>query len=143
VGGGLGSWMAGRWIESEPGKIPALPAVSVAVALVVWTLAWRTIGERFQTADQLPRILMLSLTLSPLALLMGMPFPLGLRALSRTGDRQVALAWAVNGIMTVCGSVGAIALAMVLGFDSVLVISALVYLMSGALAQWVLRPSAE
>jgi hypothetical protein len=143
VGGGLGSWMAGRWIESEPGEIPALPAVSVAVALVVWTLAWRTIGERFQTADQLPRILMLSLTLSPLALLMGMPFPLGLRALSRTGDRQVALAWAVNGIMTVCGSVGAIALAMVLGFDSVLVISALVYLMSGALAQWVLRPSAE
>jgi hypothetical protein len=133
--------MAGRWIESEPGKIPALPAAGVAVMLVVWMIAWRTIGERFQTADQLPRVLMLSLTLVPLALLMGMPFPLGLRALSHTGERQVALAWAVNGVTTVCGSVGAIALAMVLGFNSVLVISALVYLLSGALAQWVLLPT--
>jgi hypothetical protein len=52
----------------------------------------------------------------------------------------VALAWAVNGIATVCGSVGPIALAMVLGFNSVLVISALVYLLSEALARWVLLP---
>ena len=140
VGGGLGSWMAGRWIESEPGKTPAFPAAGVAVMLVIWIVAWQTIGERFQTADQLPRVLMLSLTLVPLALLMGMPFPLGLRALSHAGERQVALAWAVNGITTVCGSVGAIALAMVLGFNSVLVISALVYLLSGALARWVLLP---
>ena len=134
VGGGIGSWMAGRWIEAKPGKIPPQPAVGVALVLVFWTVTWQVIGDRFQTADQALRIAILALTLLPLALLMGMPFPLGLRALSVAGPRQVALAWGVNGVTTVFGSVGAIALAMVLGFNSVLVISALVYLGAGLAA---------
>lgn len=134
VGGGLGSWMAGRWITFEPGRFPALPAAGVAVMLAFWALTWPVIGDSFTTQPQMIRILLASLTLVPLALLMGMPFPLGLRALSPAGDRQVALAWAVNGVTTVCGSVGAIALALAVGFTGVLIASALAYLGAAAVA---------
>jgi hypothetical protein len=136
VGGGLGSWMAGRWIDSAPGRVPVLPVVGVVVVLVFWLAIWGMIGERFQTAPQAIRIAMVVLTLLPLALLMGMPFPLGLRALSPAGERQIALAWGVNGVTTVFGSVGAIALAMVLGFTSVLIASALIYLLLALLTRW-------
>ncbi|WP_119070867.1 hypothetical protein [Aggregatilinea lenta] len=140
VGGGLGSWMAGRWIEAKPGRVPALPAAGVALVLVFWALTWPVIGDSFQTAGQALRVTMAAVTLLPLALLMGMPFPLGLKALDGAGARRIPLAWAVNGIATVFGSVGATALAMLAGFNSVLVASAVVYLLAGLLARWAVAP---
>jgi hypothetical protein len=65
---------------------------------------------------------------------MGMPFPLGLRAVGHAGDRHIALGWAVNGVMTVVGSACAVTLALVAGFSRVLLVGTVAYLLAAALA---------
>jgi hypothetical protein len=77
----------------------------------------------------LGRSLVAVVTVLPLALLLGIPFPQGLWwvAQSPDGDRHVALAWAVNGVMTVVGSAVAVAVAMWAGFSSVLLVGAGAY----------------
>jgi hypothetical protein len=66
-----------------------------------------------------------------------MPFPLGLRAVGRAGDRHVALGWAVNGVTTVVGSVSAVTLAIISGFGSVLVLGGVAYALAAVLAHFI------
>jgi predicted membrane-bound spermidine synthase len=63
----------------------------------------------------------------PLGFLMGMPFPLGMRLLSKH-SQIIPIAWAVNGGMSVIGSILAIVLAMVWGFSQVALIAVFFYL---------------
>jgi len=63
---------------------------------------------------------------------MGMPFPLGLRLVHRSSPHLVGWAWGVNGFMTVVGSVASVFVALYLGFNWVLPIAGILYLM-GAL----------
>ena len=72
------------------------------------------------------------LILAPLGILLGMPFPSGLRIVGQEAPALVPWAWGVNGFFTVIGTVGALILGMAFGFKAVLVIAALCYL--GALA---------
>ena len=79
--------------------------------------------------------------LLPLALLLGIPFPVGLWLVGQypQGDRHIALAWTVNSVMTVAGSVTAVAVAMVAGFTSVLLVGAGAYLVVAIFLIGVLR----
>ncbi len=65
--------------------------------------------------------------LAPLGLLMGMPFPLGIRWLERAAPGLVPWAWGVNGAASVVSSVLAALLAISFGFSTVLVAGALCY----------------
>ena len=79
------------------------------------------------------------LALAPAGLLMGMPFPQGLRRLEQTAPRQIPWAWGVNGALSVVASVLAAVLALSYGFDVVLIIGALCYLAAAPLCvspQW-------
>ncbi len=134
VGGGLGSGLAARWARSQAGTIPAWPAVGVLLMLLVWLLAWPVLGGYFRAAVTAGRVLVVVVGLLPLALLMGMPFPLGLRAVGRAGDHHVALGWAVNGVMTVVGSVSAVMLALTFGFSRVLMLGGAAYALAAGLA---------
>jgi len=135
IGGGIGSGLAGRWLTS----ISAWPAVGVVFLLLGWILAWPLLSQRFLALPPLLRVLVVVVVLLPLALLMGMPFPLGLRAVGQAGDQHVALAWAVNGIMTVVGSAGAVTLAIVAGFSYALLAGVVAYVLAAACAHFVLR----
>jgi hypothetical protein len=66
----------------------------------------------------------------PLAFFMGAPFPAGLRWVGVRDGRLVALAWAVNGVMGVAGAAGALALAMLIGYRSVLLAGAALYVLA-------------
>ena len=68
-----------------------------------------------------------SLTLAPLAILMGMPFPWGLAWLERVAPSLVPWAWAVNGCASVIASVLAAVLALSFGFSLVLLLGATAY----------------
>jgi hypothetical protein len=70
---------------------------------------------------------------APLGLLMGMPFPTGLRLTSRWGESAVPWMWGVNGGTTVLGSVIAILIAIHLGFTVVLLLAALGYALAWAM----------
>jgi hypothetical protein len=66
-------------------------------------------------------------------LLMGLPFPLGLRLLA-TAEGGVAWAWGVNGVASVLGASLAILLAMEIGGLGVFLVGAACYLAAGLVA---------
>jgi hypothetical protein len=75
-------------------------------------------------------MLVAALALAPAGLLMGMPFPQGLRRLSVTANYPAMLlpwAWGINGALSVVASVLAALLALSFGFDVVLLCGALCY----------------
>ena len=68
------------------------------------------------------------LALAPLGILLGMPFPMGLRLISGEAEALVPWCWGVNGFFTVIGTVTATVLGMTFGFTTVLLCAALCYL---------------
>jgi hypothetical protein len=139
IGGGIGSGLAGRWTSPTTNSIPAWPAAGVVVLVLAWTFVWSPLSRSFLAAEPLLRVLVVVVSLLPPALLMGMPFPLGLRAVGNSGERHVALGWAVNGITSVVGSAGAVTLAIVVGFSSVLLAGVAAYLLAALLAHFVFK----
>lgn len=77
------------------------------------------------------KIIFSVILIAPLALLMGMPFPIGLSRLAGeqndTNDRLVAWAWCVNGCASIIGAVLATLLAMHLGISAVIILALLFY----------------
>jgi hypothetical protein len=68
--------------------------------------------------------------IAPAALLMGMPFPQGMRWLEERQPEAVRWAWAVNAAASVLGSASAIFLAIYIGLRATLITGALCYLLA-------------
>lgn len=73
--------------------------------------------------------------MAPMAVLMGMPFPLAMAAAGEKNPDWVPWAWAVNGCASVLSPVLATVLAIHLGFLAVALGAALLYLLAGVLAR--------
>jgi hypothetical protein len=108
--------------------------------LVILVLATPLLLPRFFSWTLgLPLTIRLGLTvllLSPLGLLMGVPFPAGIRLMKRdpsddsrneAQDGQIAWIWAVNGASSVVASILSALLALTFGFSWVLTLGALCY----------------
>ena len=67
------------------------------------------------------------ISLAPLGVLMGMPFPKGIAWLERTSPDLIPWAWGVNGAVSVVASVLAALVALSAGFTVVLVAGAICY----------------
>ena len=99
-----------------------LPIAIVLLAFVVPPLLRALIG--------LPHVARLTIGVSliaPVAFLMGVPFPVGIRAIAATGGKHVPWAWAANGCASVVGSVCAVLGAMVWDFSTMLLIAGAIY----------------
>lgn len=72
--------------------------------------------------------------IAPLALAMGMPFPLGLRSLAKANPSFIPVAWALNGFASVISAAMAVLLAVTLGFTAVLLIALVLYTSAAVLA---------
>ncbi|NLI93331.1 MAG: hypothetical protein GX434_14465 [Peptococcaceae bacterium] len=82
-----------------------------------------------QGADITVKILATLGLLLPQGLLMGVPFPTGLRLIGiQKKDEFVPVFWAINGWMSVVGSILALVLAMSFGYNVTLLAGALIYL---------------
>ncbi len=73
------------------------------------------------------RIAVSIVLLAPVGVALGMPFPIGLRLLGEEDSLLVPWAWAINAFFTVIGSVSAMMLGMILGFNAVEMIAAACY----------------
>jgi hypothetical protein len=62
-----------------------------------------------------------------MGILLGIPFPTGIKTVSKESDNFIPWAWGVNGFFTVIGSVGAVILGMMLGFNIVILLAILCY----------------
>jgi len=78
------------------------------------------------------RLLVTLLLLAPLGLLLGIPFPWGLRWLSTSAPQLTTWAWAINGCASVIASVLAALLALQFGFGVVLLLGTASYALAAA-----------
>jgi MFS family permease len=68
--------------------------------------------------------------IAPLGVLLGMPFPTGMRIVSEEAPGLTPWAWGINGFFTVIGTILALILAMILGFSAVLMLAGVCYLLA-------------
>jgi len=133
---GAGSLASRRWLpQTEMGWIPLALVVAMLAVYVVflpWRLAeWVGLGFGY-------RLLVSGALVVPLGLMMGMPFPTGLRALASapapefpaSADNAVEWAWAMNAAASVLGSVLAMVLAIQFGLNVTLICGACAYLLA-------------
>lgn len=77
------------------------------------------------------KVLVSLVAIAPLALAMGIPFPLGLARVARAAPSLVPWAWAINGCASVTGVVVASLLAMHVGFSGVVTAAVGLYAVAG------------
>ncbi len=116
---GIGSLLAQR--------VPARLALGLLVGLIgIYAPGLPALFARTLALPLGGRMAVTVLALAPVGLLMGMPFPQGLRRLEAT-PQSIPWAWGVNGALSVVASVLAALLALSTGFDGVLLGGALCY----------------
>ncbi len=123
VFGGLGSGYSARFAALRPRTVPLIVAATAVAALVVARLLTAT-------ALALPdpaKIAISVAVVAPLAFVMGMPFPLGLRRLAASDPAAIPWAWGINGTASVLSSMIATLIAVHLGFSALVGAGAVLY----------------
>jgi spermidine synthase len=140
---GLGAaWLDRR--QGSPAQIARPVRIGLPLAILVLAFAVPPILRELIGLPHALRLVIALAVIGPVAFLMGVPFPLGIRTIAATASRsgretravegQIAWAWAANGCASVVGSVCAVLGAMVWNFSTMLVLAGVVY--AGAL--WLL-----
>lgn len=125
---GIGSFFS-RWIsEKTIIKNVLFASPLIVVLLVSYILFMPSLFAFFLMQESSIRILLTVLMLFPLGFLMGIPFPTGLRILASSSSKKVPWMWAINGAMSVLGSILATAVGMIWGFSYAMIIAGLAYL---------------
>jgi SAM-dependent methyltransferase len=143
---GIGSLLSRRWLPN-PYRVWWVALVIAALALtyvsVLPLLLHSAIGVPFAA-----KLLISAALLAPLGLLMGMPFPTGLRAMapesqaiaddelgSAAAGSRIEWAWALNAASSVLGSVLAMFVAIQWGLHATLILAAACYVLAGLLSR--------
>jgi len=129
----LGSLWSSRWSEKQTQRNLrwVFPVIALLAVLHAGTALWplpQTMGLSFGL-----RLVITMVLLAPLALLMGIPFPSGVRWAGAHRSGVIPWLWGINGVMSVLGSALATALAIHLGFRVTLLIAAGLYALAGVL----------
>jgi hypothetical protein len=131
---GLGSLVSGRFDMLRRDNFRNL-VVAVVVLVVLAALGSRYMLPQLLGYAMPVRIAIAVAFLAPVAFVLGMPFPTGIRLLSEHAPQLMPWGWAINGFLSVFASIFCVALSMVIGFTWVFVLAAVVYLL-GFLAVW-------
>jgi len=132
---GLGSALSERFARCLPWPVVSPVTIAVAAIAVLALIYVKLLPIVFAAFIGFPDAARIALSLAliaPLAFFMGMPFPLGLRRLSRSAPGFVPWAWGINGFASVVSAVLATLLAIELGFNVVIVLALIFY----AIAAW-------
>jgi len=126
---GAGAFISGKY-RLNPLRTLRLSIIVLSALLLLASLL---LPSLLRVAIALPmpaRVILAILLIMPLGILLGMPFPSGIDIISRHAPSLIPWAWGINGFFTVIGSVLAIILSMITGFQSVLWIAIGIYLVS-------------
>ena len=127
---GLGAYLSGRYNNASRVLRNAILVLSVLLLIASFLLP-----SLLRQATALPmagRVILSIILIMPLGIFLGMPFPSGIRLVSKEAPALIPWAWGVNGFFTVIGSVVALMLSMMIGFQAVLWIAIGIYLFSMA-----------
>lgn len=125
---GIGSLLTNRFSDARR----AIPKAGLGVVLMVLVAVgvYSPIFYWLVALPQLARNLIAIVLIAPMGLLMGMPMPLGIRVLAAEKPEIIPWAWGVNGAASVTGSILALALAILTGFNQALSLGAFLYLIA-------------
>lgn len=132
---GFGSLLAGRRASLDQRGLMRL-CWGIVALVVLLCLAMNYLLPHLLGFSLEIRIAAVALMIAPIGLLLGMPFPTGMRIVEQGNPALLPWCWAINGFLSVFSSVFCIVLSMMLGFSVVLLAAGLIYLL-GFLA---LRP---
>ena len=125
---GIGSAITARLNDMRLARHMILACIGVLLCLGLHEVCWSTILHATLGASLTTRIVLAVVTLLPIGMCMGMPYPLGLRAVTAVNPPGLPWAWSVNASASVVGSIAAFALAMAAGSRVVLLFSAVCYI---------------
>jgi hypothetical protein len=114
---GFGSMLTERLIRGEGPATLVKPLVALIAVVVVFGLVTPAVISRADGATTPVRIAIAIALLAPLALFMGMPFAIGMRAASGHPGTPTAFLWGINGATSVCASVLAVVIALFFGIS--------------------------
>lgn len=144
IGGLLIGSSIGSLLSSQV-RLDQLPQVVTGLCIILSALVIITIWlypslVRWALPLELSlRILVTIAAMLPLGLLMGVPFPAGLRMAYRADPRGVAAFWGANAITSVLGSALSMVLAVWIGFSAALALGAALYGLVAALVYFTWR----
>ncbi len=124
IGSGIGAMNAGRW-RVDPRRGGALCVCVVVVWCAACTTYLHTAMLDTIGLAWLIRVCMVVAMIVPLALALGLAFPLGLNRIG--GGPMLPWAWGLNGALSVVATPLANAIALQFGFNSVLLLAAILY----------------
>jgi len=131
VFGSLGSYLSERVPFGSLARMQAICGVLVAVVGLLGSLLYPYYVALFLHGEQWLRTLAAMAWIAPMAIFIGMPFPMTLR---RTPERWMPHAWAVNGGASVAGSGLAVTLSLLFGFTFTTYLACACYLLLAVLA---------
>jgi hypothetical protein len=126
ISSGIGSLLSYR--------IPVLKSsvvtIIISLLIIVYSKLLPTISDIISQHPMSVKILLVFFIFMPLGLLMGIPFPTGLKILGEKNESLIPWAWAINGCLSVLAPVLTIMLAIIIGFKIVLWLGAVTYVMA-------------
>lgn len=110
------------------GRSPvAMAAGIIAILTLVYVFLLPWLFQRCIGYSDAVKIAMSIALIAPLAVGMGMPFPLGLKHVAETAPDFIPWAWGINGFASVMSAVLATLLAIEFGFNVVIMLALLLY----------------
>jgi len=126
---GWGSYFAQKMKIGRLDKV-TLASIMIIVISIAYLIYLDDIFLHFIQFSDGIKILFSLLLIAPLAFFMGIPFPSGLKEVSKTISPLVPWAWGINGCASVISTVLATILAISLGFNLVIFIALILYFLA-------------
>jgi len=128
VSAGIGSYLSSRFVTNLP-KSLTLIVLGINALVGLQLIFTPLLFDIFLGQPLILRILISMALITPLGVLLGMPFPLGIGLVNRVAPKLIPWVWGINGYATVIGSVLCVILALLLGFKAVLILACVIYLL--------------
>ncbi|MBI5026033.1 MAG: hypothetical protein HZC12_04735 [Nitrospirae bacterium] len=126
ISSGIGSLLSHRFLKL---RTPYL-LLTIAVLIFAYSLLLSSLLSLISPHALELKMPAVFISLIPLGLLMGIPFPMGIKILGERNAPLIPWAWAINGCFSVLAPILTIMLAMAVGFKVVLWFGALTYILA-------------
>ncbi len=125
----LASGMGSYYSSGLPLKRPAMQRILVMIILLLllYSFFLSTFLQNMMGLSMGLKLGISAIIIAVPSLLMGIPFPLGLRLLSGIEEKNISWAWGINSCMSVISAALATLLAVEAGFTAVILLAALAY----------------
>ena len=110
------------------GARPVIVLLGLCLIILLYHVSLSPLFHLFLGHPLSIRILFSVALLAPLGIVLGIPFPLGVRILNTISPSSIPWAWGINSCASVVGSIAAVAIALYFGFSTVFVSAGVIYL---------------